>query len=113
MGVAPKLFCARECINPGLFPPTEFVTDPVRFAMVSPAKGDNKFIADFASERSRLGESQVVRIRGLSSAYQAGAMAYPFDVHFISEPANFRERKDAFVDLAGGWRDRQFVSVAR
>jgi len=80
MGVAPKLFCAGECINAGLFPPTEFVTDPMRFAMVSPAKGDNKFIADFASERSRLGESQVVRIRGLAAADEARRLGDRSDI---------------------------------
>ena len=77
----------------------------MHLAVVSPAKGDNKFIADLASERSPLGESKVVRIRGLPTAYEARALADELDVSFISEPASFWERKHALVDLAGGGRD--------
>ncbi len=83
----------------------------MHFAVVRPAKWDNKFVADLASERSPLGESQVVRIRGLAPAYQARALADKFDMPFISEPASFWERKHAFVDLAGGRRVGQFDCI--
>jgi hypothetical protein len=85
----------------------------MHFTVVSPAKGDNEFIADLASERSPLGEAQMVRIRGLPTAYQARALADELDVPFISEPASFRERKHALVDLVGRWRDGNFVCITR
>ncbi len=84
----------------------------MHFAVVSPAKGDKKLVADFATERARLRESQMVWIRWLAPTYQARAFGYPFDMHFVSEPAGFWKGKHAFVDLAGGRRGGQFVSAA-
>jgi hypothetical protein len=113
MGVAPKLFCAGKRINAGLFPPTEFVTGPMHFAVMSPAQRDQKFVTDFTTERAWLRESEVVGIRWLPAANQARAFGNPFEMHFISEPAGFWEGEHAFVDLAGGRRGGQCVSINR
>jgi hypothetical protein len=85
----------------------------MHFTVVRPAKGDKKFIADFPTERARLRESEVVGIRWLPAANQARAFGNPFEMHFISEPAGFWEGEHAFVDLAGGRRGGQCVSINR
>ena len=63
--------CGRG-IDAGPFPPSRLVTAAVEFAMVSATQGDRELIADFASERTALSEPQVVGIRGLPAADQAG-----------------------------------------
>jgi hypothetical protein len=44
---APKLLSGSESINTGLFPPYDLVTRAVNFAMVTAAKRDDEFVADF------------------------------------------------------------------
>ena len=96
MCVPPKFLRKGDWIDTCLFPPIDFVTGSMHFAVVSSAQGDNKFVAYFAPERPRLREPKMVRIRRLAAAYQARAFGYPFDVHFIAEPSGFWEATARF-----------------
>ena len=98
MRFAPKLLSGSESINTGLCPPCDFVTRAVNLAMVTAAKRDGEFVADFTPQGRRLREPQMMRIRRLSSAYQARPPGDVFHVMAIPKPTRFRERKRALVD---------------
>ena len=105
MCIPPKLVGKSERIDARLFPPSDFVTGPVHFAMVGPAQGDNEHIAHLAPEGSGLREPKVMRIRWLAPAYQARAFGDPFDMNFVAKPTGFWERQHTFVDLGRSRRD--------
>ena len=59
--------------------------------MVTAAKRDDEFVADFTPQGGRLREPQMMRVRRLSSAYQARMPRDIFDVMAIPKPTRFRE----------------------
>jgi hypothetical protein len=71
--------------------------------VVDTTERDDELIAGLAPEDPRLGESQVVRIRGFA-ADQAGLLRHMPQVFFAAEPTGRRNRKRAVVDaLRSGW----------
>ena len=62
----PKL--ARNIrIDGGFLPPHHFVADAMYFTVMDPTKRDGEFVARLASERARLGKSQMVGVAGLAA----------------------------------------------
>jgi hypothetical protein len=67
-------------------------------AMMPAAEWDREFIADFAAERTGLGKSEVMGIRGLAPAHETsllGDIAKVFSVAIATRRSN---REDALVD---------------
>jgi hypothetical protein len=83
--------CDRDSIDTGLFPPCNFVARAVNLAMVTAAKRDGEFVADFTPQGRRLREPQMMRVRRLSSTYQAWMPGDVFHVLAIPKPTRFRE----------------------
>jgi hypothetical protein len=54
-------------IHPLTFPPRDFIASLMQLSMMPTAKRHGEFIADFKTDRPRLSETQVMRIRRLSS----------------------------------------------
>jgi hypothetical protein len=69
--------------------------------MVGAAKGNGELVADAATQRVRLGKSQVVGIRWRAPAHKAGLRGYELQVRTIAVAARFAQREDAFVDMPG------------
>jgi hypothetical protein len=73
--VAPRVPPEPECdwkrIDVELPPPCGLVTRAMQLAMVGPADRHDELVAHSASERTRLGEGQVVRIGGHTAANEA------------------------------------------
>ena len=65
--------------------------------MMSTAKGDCEFVADLARHRAVLGEAEVMRISGMSAAYEARLLGNEFDVFPIANAAHFRQPQRAFI----------------
>jgi hypothetical protein len=65
--------------------------------MVGAAKGNGELVADPATQRARLGKSQVVGIRWPAPAHQAWLL----QVRTIAVAARFVQREDAFIDMPG------------
>jgi hypothetical protein len=61
-------------INPELLPPVGLIAAAVSLAMVSATQRDGELVADLTTECAALGKAQVVGIRGLPAADQAGAL---------------------------------------
>src|ERR1700732_3245801 len=67
-------------------------------AMVEKAKRHRPFVADLAPHRSRLSESQVVRMTGRAAADKAGEGGNDLQMPCISHPSRRCEEQLRFVD---------------
>ena len=67
----PQRACGLVRIEPEFLPPPGFITVTMQLAMMSPAEWHREFVADLATERTRLREAQMVRIGWQPAADQA------------------------------------------
>jgi hypothetical protein len=72
--------------------------------MVGAAKGNGELVADPATQRARLGKSQVVGIRWLAPAHEARLRGYELQVRTIAVAARFAQSKGAFIDMLAACR---------
>src|SRR5262245_40765166 len=66
--------------------------------MVPATEWDRKLIADLAAERTRLSESEVVRVRRLAGADEARRLGDIGQVLSVAIPPRRRDREDALID---------------
>ena len=85
-------------IKPCGFPPGGFVAAAVNLAMMSPAQRHRELIADLAPQGSALREAQMMGIRRLPAANEAGLLRHISDVVAVTNPAWLRQRQGALVD---------------
>jgi hypothetical protein len=88
----------RGRINANLFPPGGFVTAAMYLTVMSPAQWDSEFIADLATQRRGLRESQVMGIGRLTAADQTNLHGHRFNVLAIANAALRRQCKHCFID---------------
>ena len=69
--VVPEPLCNLQRLDLKIFPPDDFVAGLMQLPMMTAAERDGELVADFQTQRSGLGKSQVVRIGWLSAANQA------------------------------------------
>jgi hypothetical protein len=69
--------------------------------MMPPAQWDRELIADLAAERTRLGKSEVVGVRGLAAANDARLLGDIAKVLPVAIAPRGRDREDALVDALG------------
>jgi len=67
--------------------------------MVSPAQRYRELIAHLATERTRLRKTQMMRIRRMPTANQAGLFDDMPDMVAITNPARFGKYQDTLVNL--------------
>jgi hypothetical protein len=70
-------------MDPG--PPRSLVAVPVQLAMVEAANRDGEFVADFASERARLGKTKMMRFGRGAATHDAGLPRDKFAVFLIAQ----------------------------
>src|SRR5262245_6745567 len=70
----------------------------MRRTMMPSTERDDEFIADLATERARLGKSEVVRIRGLATAQQTRLLRDVAQVRPVAIAARRGDREGALVD---------------
>ena len=80
----------RVDANP--LPPRPFVADTMNRAMMDPAQRHRELVADLTADCAVLCEAQVMRIRGLAAANQAGLLSNKSDVVLVADPARLRAR---------------------
>src|SRR5439155_12801537 len=97
-GVLPKLTGDLDWIDASLLPPRFFIAGAMHSAVMRAAERDGKFIACFAAERARLHKSDVMRIRGLAAAQQAGLLYHKAKVVPVAIAARRRHREHALID---------------
>jgi hypothetical protein len=84
MSFQPKRPRNRDRINSGLRPPCRLATGPMELAMMASAKGYRELIADLASERRSLHESEMMRIRRTAATNHTGLSGDEFDVKLVT-----------------------------
>ena len=85
-------------IDAGLPPPRTLVARAVHRAMMPATKWDRELITDLAAERTGLGETEVVRVRGLAAAQETRLLDDIAQVLPVAIPTRRRNREDALVD---------------
>jgi hypothetical protein len=79
-------------------------------AVMPATEWDCEFIADLAAERTRLGKSEVVGVRGLAAAHETRLLGDVAKVLPVAIAPRRSNRADTFVDAVYGGGSR--VSVA-
>jgi hypothetical protein len=82
-------------------PPGDFIATMMNFAVVSATQWDGELIADLAPECPALGKSEVVGIRGSTTANQTRVLGDRFDVIPVANPAWLRQCQHALIDALG------------
>ena len=85
-GMPPQPIGDRQRVDLDPLPPCSFVTRPVQFAVVDPAKRDGELVANFAAERPRLGKTQMVGIGRRPAADHAGLRRHELAVVLVAQP---------------------------
>jgi hypothetical protein len=75
--------------------------------MMPATEGDRELIADLAAERTGLGKSEVVGVRGLAAAQETRLLGDIAQVLPVAIATRGSEREDAFVDAV----DRRRVAA--
>jgi hypothetical protein len=70
----PKLARDSDRIDAGTVPPRWFVTGAMDCAVMNPAEWHGEFIARFAAESTRLHVTEMMRVRWLAAADEAGLL---------------------------------------
>ena len=109
----PKLAGRNRRIYPGAAPPVRFVAGTVDFAVVSAAKRDSEFIADFAAECSALRKSNMMRVGRQPTANQTWLQCDEFNVIPVADPSRLRQAERAFVNRLTSRRNLPAVRVRR
>jgi hypothetical protein len=99
--MSPEFPCDLERIDTNLLPPTWLIAGPMDRSVMRPTKRDCEFIAHFASERPGLSKAQVMGIRRLAAADQAGLRGDEPQVLLVAVAPGFGNGEDALVDAVG------------
>ena len=95
MCASPERERNRHGIDIEAAPPCRLVTLPVELAMMKATNRYCEFIADLASQRSRLREAKMVRIGGFAAAHDARLLGHEFEVVLIAQPNGLARWPDA------------------
>src|ERR1017187_407847 len=68
--------------------------------MVNTAERHREFVAHFATERTKLRETKMMWIRGLTATNQAGLRGNKLAMGLVTDAARLADRKQAFVDAS-------------
>ena len=99
MGLKPKCAGSRKRVYSRVPPPESFVTAAMDLAVVRATKRHRELVTHLATERTRLREPQMMRIRRPATANKTGLFDHVPDMVPITNTARFRERENAFIDL--------------
>ena len=67
--------------------------------MMTAAKRDGEFVADFQTQRSGLGKAQMMRIGRLTAADETGLRGHESQMGLVPKPLWFGNGQNALVDL--------------
>src|SRR5439155_16162135 len=81
-----------------LVPPFGFIAATVDLAMVSTAERHRELVAHLAAKRSGLGKPQMMRVRRLPAADQAGLRSDELQMCFVAVAPRFTDWQDALID---------------
>jgi hypothetical protein len=100
-GAFPELAGRLHRINVGFRPPGGFIAHPVHQPMMDSTERDREFVAHLAAERARLREAEMMWIRWLAAADEAGLGGDETKVRLVAIAPGLGDRQDALVDAFG------------
>ena len=101
MRLLPKLLGDGQGIDFQALPPDHFITSLMQLPMMASAQRHCELVADFETQRSRLGKPQMMRIGRLPAADEARLRGDEPQMGFVTQPFGFRNGENALVDLSG------------
>ena len=96
----PQRACGTGRIEPEFLPPPGFITVAMQLAMMSPAERHREFVADLATECTRLRETQMVWIGRPPAADQARLLNHMPDMIAVTNATRFGEDEHTLVYLS-------------
>jgi hypothetical protein len=98
MGFEPKEARRAKCINPLTVPPGGLVTASMQFPVVTAAQRNCELVAYFVGQSAALRESEVMRVRRLSTTDEARFLDNGPDMVSIPNPTWLGQRERTLVD---------------
>src|SRR5215472_347746 len=94
----PKPAGNLDRVNTGLPPPRALVAGAVHRAMMPATERHRELVADLAAERTGLGETEMVGVRGLAAAHETRMLGDIAKVLPVAIAPRGGDREDALVD---------------
>src|SRR5262245_49863753 len=115
MRLVPKILCGRKPIDLQVFPPSRFITCLMQLPVMPTTEWYGELIANLHPKRSGLGETQVMRIGGLTSADKTGLRCDELQMCLVTQPFGLGDGGLAFVNptrngiepVRDKWRSRR------
>src|SRR5262245_53280621 len=111
MSLFPEILGDPKRIDLQVFPPSHFVACLMQLPVMPSTERYGELIADLHPKRSGLGETQVMRIGGLTSADKTRLGRDELEMRFVSQPLGLGNSELAFVNR--GWSRIQPVRDKR
>jgi hypothetical protein len=99
MGFKPECASSQKWLCSSVLPPQSFIAAAMDLAMVRATERHRKLVTHLATERTKLREPQMMRIRRPATANKTGLFDHVPDMVPITNTARFRERENAFIDV--------------
>jgi hypothetical protein len=97
MGFAPIHARHAQSINPLTFPPCDFIAAPMELPVVTAAQWNSELVAYFAGQSAALRESEMMRVRRLSTTDEARFLDNGPDMVSIANPTWLGQRERTLV----------------
>src|SRR5215475_4744992 len=101
MSLFPKILSNAKRIDLQVFPPSCFITCLMQLPVMATTERYGELIADLHPKRSGLGETQVMRIGGLTSADKTGLRCDELEMRLVTQPLGLGNGELAFVNPTG------------
>src|SRR5215470_2535446 len=101
MRLIPEALGKLERIDSPVLPPDHFVAHTMQFPVMTATERDREFIAHLETDRSRLGKSEMVRIRWLPLADYARLGCHESQMCLVAQPLRLTDSELTFVDATG------------
>ena len=98
MRFIPKPLCNGHGVDSHVVPPGALIAGMVKLAMMGTAERDGELVADFAAERFRLSEADVVSVGGEGATDKAWLRCDETEMILVAEAARLAEGQGALVD---------------
>jgi hypothetical protein len=100
-GLQPEVASDLNGIDAGRLPPGLLVAGAMDRAVMRPAERDGEFVARFATERSRLQVSKMMRIGLFAAADETGLLCDVTKVLRVTIAPRSRSKEHALIDAVG------------
>ena len=99
MALLPKSLGDRQRIDIEILPPGHLIAGLMQLPMMTAAERNRELVADFETQGTRLGKSQMMWIGGLPAADETGLRGNESQMGLVPQPFGLGDGKKALIDL--------------